>query len=60
MQEEKDYYKEVYELAKDLDRGDNKEVACPKCGAKLHIQKSALNGHLFVKCEKPGCIYFME
>ena len=44
----------------DIGWGESKEIECPKCKNKLHIQKSAYNGHIFAKCETENCICIIQ
>jgi hypothetical protein len=36
------------------------ETECPVCGEVLRWQWSTYNGHVWMKCEREGCIAFME
>ena len=33
---------------------------CPKCGGKLHLSHSKLNGHVHGSCETKGCLGWIE
>ena len=33
---------------------------CPCCGGHLHLSHSGYNGHVWGKCETPGCLGWME
>jgi hypothetical protein len=35
-------------------------ITCPVCQGRLHLSQSAYNGHVFGKCETPGCVSWME
>ena len=50
----------VLEQVSKLDKGESKEVECPKCKKKLYIAKNNLNGHFFAKCETKNCIFLIQ
>lgn len=33
---------------------------CPACKGRLHLSHSALNGHVWGKCETKGCVSWVE
>lgn len=40
---------------------DRREVVeCPVCRGRLHLSKSAYNGHVHGRCETEGCVAWME
>lgn len=40
--------------------GKQEIVECPVCKGKLHLSQAAYNGHVWGKCETPGCVSWME
>ena len=42
------------------DRGGTGEMDCPKCGSRLFFSVASINGHVWAKCSKDGCIGFMQ
>jgi hypothetical protein len=40
--------------------GKAEVIECPECKGKLHLSQAAYNGHVFAKCETPGCVSWME
>ena len=41
-------------------RGVTGTIPCPKCGAELQYSISDYNGHIWGRCETPGCLNWME
>lgn len=35
-------------------------IECPECKGKLHLSQAGYNGHVWGKCETPGCVEWME
>ena len=60
MKDTIDYIIDVLEQVKDLEKGQSKEIKCPKCGNTMFIQKSAYNGHMFARCKTRDCITIIQ
>jgi len=41
-------------------KGGGGVIACPKCGGNLGYSQAASNKHVHARCEKPGCLAWME
>jgi hypothetical protein len=41
-------------------RGVTGTIECPACQGKLHYSISSYNGHVHGKCEKAGCVNWMQ
>lgn len=50
----------VFDLAKEVKKGETKEFNCPICNNKITIAKSAYNGHIWAKCETEKCIHIIQ
>lgn len=35
-------------------------VECPACKGKLHLSIASSNGHIWGRCETPGCVQWTE
>ena len=50
----------VAEWRKKPPRGKQEIIECPACKGRLHLSQAASNGHVWGKCETPGCASWME
>ena len=55
-----DIFFKVLEETSKLQKGESKEIVCPKCQKKLFIAKNGYNGHIFAKCETENCIMIIQ
>lgn len=39
---------------------NNGHCKCPECGGELHYRKAQSNGHIHARCDKEGCVAWME
>lgn len=54
--EEEEFIKLLKLVPDDLKPGEGVIKKCPRCGAKLRIERASYNGHLWITCEKEGVL----